>query len=54
VLVKSPNAYEVASVPETMESLAYPVEVPMVELRVVEVALKAGASRYEESERARA
>jgi len=52
--VNSPKAYEVASVPETIESLARPVEVPMVELRVVEVALNAGTSRYEERARARA
>ena len=54
VLVKRPKAYEVASVPETIESLARPVEVPMVELRVVDVALNPGTSRYEERARARA
>ena len=44
-LVKSPKAYEVASVPETIPSLAIEVEVPIDELRVVEVALNAGTSR---------
>ena len=45
VLVKRPKAYEVLSVPETIDSLAKPVEVPIEELRLVEVALKAGTSR---------
>ena len=44
-MVKIPKAYEVASVPETRESLAIPVEVPILEERVVEVALNAGTSR---------
>ena len=54
VLVKSPKAYEVASFPETIESLAKPVEVPMVELSEVEVALNAGTSKYDERANARA
>ena len=44
-LVKKPKAKAVASLPETRDSLAIPVEVPIDELRVVEVARSAGTSR---------
>ena len=49
LLVKRARAYEVASVPETIPSLAIEVEVPTAEFMEVEVALKPGTSRYEES-----